>query len=162
MFCTLKLYGQKNDDFYIVDTITIKNPVVFIIDKYDGCFLTDLDLLNYKNIKRKSIIKNSSIFLFSFNPYIFFNEDQLIQNDMFRNYPNYGNCSFSETINSKNGIYYNNFTTKPLKFIVCLIKASHYNKIVSSADLGKTILYKSDKNRYFKIVFPFCEKDNVP
>lgn len=161
LLCTLKLFAQNEDNFYVVDTITLKNPIVFSIEEYDGLFLTELELLNKKNIKLKSIAKKSDIFLFSFNPYIFFNENQLRQKNIFVNYPNDGNCGFTQSTNKKDGIYYNSFVAKPLKFIVCLVKASHYDKIVSSAHIGKTALHKADKNSYYMILFPFCEEETV-
>jgi hypothetical protein len=156
-FHTLNLFSQNNDSFYVGDTITIKNPVVFSIKEYDGYFLTELEHLNKKNIKLKSIIKNAEIYLFSFNPYQFFNANQLNKNKIFTKYPNNGNCSFSQNVNCKDSIYYNTFKIKPSKFIVCFIKASYYNKIISSSDIGKTALHNADENSYFKLAFPLCE-----
>jgi hypothetical protein len=42
------MFSQNNDSFYVGDTITIKNPVVFSIKEYDGYFLTELEHLNKK------------------------------------------------------------------------------------------------------------------
>lgn len=156
-FYSLNLFSQNNNSFYVADTITIKNPIVFSIKKHDGYFLTELEHLNKKNIKLKSIIKNDDIYLFSFNPYQFFNVNQLNKKKIFTKYPNNGNCSFSQNVDSKDGIYFSTFKIKPSKFIVCFIKASYYNKIISSADIGKTALHNADENSYYKIIFPMCE-----
>jgi hypothetical protein len=152
-----RMFSQNNDNFYIVDTIVIKNPIVFSIPKYDGLFVTDLENLNKKNIKPKNIRLSSEVFFFSFNPYIFIDDIQNNKQKLLFNYPDYGNCFFNENISSKEKIYYNTFKINPLKFIVCLVKANHYNKIISTTDIGKTILYKIEKNFYYKIVFPLCE-----
>ena len=156
VLCSCNIIAQEDSNFFVVDTISLDNPVVFNSSKYDGDYLIDEKYLSKELLKHKRIIKNENVYVFSFQFYSFLPKEQLKK----YNYPDKGKCSFDVKIYKDQNVYFKKFKKYPAKFILGLIKASYYNKKASTADIGKTYYYKEKGNVYYKILFPLCGNDS--
>ena len=152
VLCSYNTSAQEEHNFYVVDTISLQEPTLFNLSKYDGEFLVEKEFLN-KNSDKKRLIKTGEAYIYSNDFYYYLESNKFKSYD----YPNNGGCSNDKKIVSYNGLTYSYFTNKPKRFIVCLINAMYYNKKAATADIGKTYYHKDRKNVYYKMVFPLCE-----
>jgi hypothetical protein len=147
--------GQEDSRylFVVVDTITIESPIVFSFYKYDGKFITsEVDFLNSKD--KVDLIKSGDALLYSgWDFYRYLSIENLSKYDY--GFPE--ECIMLKKWVDGKKQYHSSFETPPRRFIVCLINGLYYNKISSSIDIGKTYYHKSNKDEYYKIVFPLCE-----
>lgn len=146
---------QKIADFYIVDTITIKNPVVFYKTNQSGKFISDLQVAQEIKYDIRKLSQNDDIYILGEDLYRFFDNAKRI--DQYK-FPDYGNCEFeTETTEKKKGIVYKKFKMKPNRYILGLINASFYDAKITIYGKKKSVFNKHDKSLYYKIVFPVCE-----
>lgn len=142
-------------DFYVVDTITIDNPIVFYKPNQSGTYIGSLDIierLNTSNIKK--ILSEKDVYIHSFDFYSFL---PIKEFDNYH-YPDYGNCKFeSEYFKDIKGITYRKFKSNPQKFILALINVSYYNAKIATYGEKLSIFKNYDKSLYYKIAFPICE-----
>jgi|SRR5690606_2231175 len=146
---------EKFAGFYIVDTITINNPVVFYKTNQSGKFIGDLQTVQETKFNIKKAIQDSDIYIFGEDLYRFFDDEKRIGQ---YKYPDYGNCKFEvETTEEKKGVVYKRFKVKPSKYILGLINTSFYDGKITVYGKKKSVFSKYDKSLYYKIVFPICE-----
>ena len=146
------IIAQEEYNFFVVDTISLENPVLFNLSKFDGEFIIERKLLK-KNSEKKRLIKDGYVFIYSNDFYYYLNNNKFKSYD----YPDNGGCiNEKELVNSKN-LSYSKFIDKPRKFIVCLVKASYYNEKTATADIGKTYYHRKKKYAYYQMLFPSCE-----
>lgn len=147
----LNLSAQERKSFFVVDTITLKEPVLFNFQNYDGEFITESKVLK-KNRNKRKLIKEGLAFIYSEDFYYYLNKDEFES----YNYPNKGNCRANKRA-IKRADKSSIVATNRKKFILCMIDASFYNEKTSTADIGKTFYHKSKKGFYYRIVFPLCK-----
>lgn len=150
---------NKNDEkfanFYIVDTITINNPLVFYKTNQSGKYIKDSESAKEAKCNIKKALKNDDIYIFGEDLYRFFDDAKKIEE---YKYPDFGNCDFeTESTEDKRGIVYKKFKSKPTKFILGLINASYYDRKITIYGKKKSVLNNYNKSLYYKIVFPLCE-----
>lgn len=145
--------GEKNFyNFYIVDTISIMNPVKVHL-KFDNSWnIFYMDHSKIKSLKGKSfneVIQEPDIFLHHFNFYALINQDQVIEN----NIKYYDNCNSKCIFENEKMIVYQLQNTQ---FILGLVNINFYNKNISGGGIN---FIDSDlsKSGYYKIVFPKCD-----
>lgn len=141
-------------DFYVVDTITISNPVVFYKHNQSGKYVSSLEHIKAKDFKLKKAINNGQLFIYSNSLYGF-----LSQNDFDKyHYPDYGNCTFKEEYFKEiKGVVYQKFKEQPNKFVLALINVAYYNRKVQIYGKKSTIFEKYGNAIYYRIAFPLCE-----
>lgn len=146
---------SKTIDFYVVDTITIDNPIVFYKPNQSGTYIGSLSViqkLNTNNIKK--ILSEKNIYIYSSNFYNFLSARDIDQ----YHYPDYGSCEFeSEYFKDIRGIVSRKFKSNPQKFILALINVSYYNSKIATYGKRTSVFKNHNKSLYYKIVFPVCE-----
>ena len=148
------LSQNKKLNIYIVDTITIKNPIVFYIPNQSGRFVIDSMFIKNNKLDLKKMIDEDNGFIFDDEFYFFLDDLDLKK----YHYPDYGNCEFKDGYKKDiKGIVYQKFKNIPKKFIVGLIRASYYNARATAYGEKQTVFRKYNKSLYYKIVFPLCE-----
>lgn len=147
-------YG-KFADFYIIDTITINNPVIFYKTNQSGKFIGGLQADQEVKFNIKKAIQDSDIYIFGEDLYRFLDDKKRLER---YRYPDYGNCKFeTETTEEKKGVVYKRFKEKPRKYILGLINTCFYDEKITVYGKKKSVFSKYDKSLYYKIVFPICE-----
>jgi hypothetical protein len=153
--CYRKMYdrnyqgGNNYRSFYIVDTITIIEPVV--IDYKGGRFVVAKKILE-SNLVDEDLVKRPDVFIMGHDLY---QDMDTIDYERFA-YKDYGGCN-SELLNvstiKSTEIY--EFTSPKVVFILGLINVNSYNKKHNTYNYYP-IDTKEPKNSFFKIVYPLC------
>lgn len=145
--------GKMN--FYVVDTITINDPIVFYKENQSGLFIGDKNEIESFNLRKmKNLISKKNIFIYSSE---FYKHLPIEEFDNY-NYPDYGSCKFEkEYFKDIKGIVYRKFKSNPTKFILALINASFYDRKNTTYGLKPTVFRGFEKEIFYKIVFPICE-----
>ena len=148
-YCDHDYIGEKKYKlFYIVDTITINNPV--IVYGKDNFYVTQKEvLLSQKKIDKYFYLR-PDVFIFSFD------YNSSIDGYDYKIHKKLKHCKTSDLEEFKN-IYYRNFESNSLSFILGLINVNHFNIIFNAMDSKKYIDSKKQKIEYYKILFPLCE-----
>lgn len=145
---------QAQLDFYVVDTVTIANAVVFYKPNQSGKFISSLELIKAKDFKLKKAINNEQLFIYAEDLYRFLDTSKINN----YHYPDYGNCQFDSTYSKEvKDIDYQKFKKQPKKFVLGLINTAYYNKKVQVYGKKSTIFKRYGNATYYKIVFPLCE-----
>lgn len=149
------LSDPKPMDFYVVDTITINNPVVFYKSNQSGKFISDIKVINGEQCNLKKVILKENVYIFGRDFYWFANDSYLMEK---YHYPDYGNCEFkADYFKNIKGIVYRKFKKEPKKFVLALINVAYYNDMATAYGENESVFKKYDKPLYYKIVFPLCE-----
>lgn len=146
--------NPRETDFYVVDTIMIKNPVAFYIPNQSGQFLGDIDVIKSSRFNLKKAVKKENLYIYSNSLYGFLSSEKIKK----YRYPDYGNCEYAKGyFKDIKGIVYQKFKKQPTKFILALVNVAYYNRKINAVGEKPTIFSKCDKSLYYKIVFPLCE-----
>ena len=149
----IKEENQKN--FYVVDTITINNPVVFYAPNQSGKFVSDLKVVKSNRGKLKKLVLKNEVFIFGQDLYRFMDSDSEMKK---YHYPDYGNCEFeTDYFNDIKGLVYQKFKEEPKRFVLGLIRASYFNDKITTYGKKQSVFKKYNNPLYYKIVFPLCE-----
>lgn len=142
-------------DFYVVDTITITNPVVFYKPNQSGKFVSDLKVIEGTKCNLKKIIFKENVYIFGRDFYWFANNNFQMEK---YHYPDYGNCEFkADYFKDIKGIVYRKFKKEPKRFVLALINVAYYNDKATAYGEKESLFKKYEKSLYYKIVFPLCE-----
>lgn len=146
---------KKQINFYIVDTITITNPVVFYKPNQSGKFISDLKVIEGTKCNLKKVMLKDEVYIFGEDLYRFISNSSQMEK---YHYPDYGDCEFeTDYIKDIKGIVYRKFKKEPKKFILALINVSFYNEKITTYGEKQSVFKEYDKSLYYKIVFPLCE-----
>lgn len=141
--------------FYIVDTIEIKNPIIYYKIDQSVKFVTNEDNINQNKPNINKIILKDDNYILGEDIYRFFTDNNIMKNYY---YPDNGNCQKKNApMKNHKKIRFQKFTTEPSKYILALIKLSFYNSLVTAYGLKESAFDKSQDVLYYKIVFPLCE-----
>jgi len=142
--------GENNyKNFYIVDTITIENPI--LTSYYGGRFVFSRQLLEKTKIN-SDFFKRPDVFLLGFDLYYDMNPRDYKR----YNYQDDGNCKTKKVVSNQKHIEIYEYTNNPVRFILCLINVNYYN-VKHNAENYYQICIKDQKNSFYKIVFPLCK-----
>lgn len=148
------LGNPESLDFYIVDTITITNPVVFYKPNQSGRFVGSLKTIKGDKLKIKEAISKEYIYIYSNSIYGFLH----LKDFKKYTYSDNGNCEFEQDyFKGIKGIVYQKFKESPKKFILGLINVAYYNEKITTYGEKQSVFKKYDEPLYYKIVFPLCE-----
>lgn len=138
-------------NFYLVDTIIIKQPVIISSEKIGGRFVISKSLLaKFKDTKK--FFQRPDVFLLGFDLYF-----DLPRNDYKRfHYPDYGNCTLENIPYRAKDVELYKFKKTPKYFLLGLINVNYYNTKHNSEDYYP-IREKGQKLNYYKIVYPLCK-----
>jgi hypothetical protein len=143
--------GEDNfKQFYIVDTIVIKEPIIIRSQQYGGPFIIEKEKLNnYQN--SIEFLLSPDIFILGFDLYrdLEFSDYKKIS------YSAKGGCVIQESEIKMNGIEIREYESDP-KFILGLINTNYYH-VKHNSESYFNIPIKDSKITYIKIVYPLCE-----
>ncbi|VBB45608.1 hypothetical protein TRIP_D310003 [uncultured Paludibacter sp.] len=143
--------GEKNyKSFYIVDTITISNPIKVFSKKYGGPFVFSKNKLKDYN-QKWSFFMEPDVFICGFDLYY------VLDYQSFKKYkyPDYGGCDEKESDIKVRDLEIYEYP-KNTKFILGLINGNYYH-IKHRSERYFRIPIKNLKSIYIKIVYPLCE-----
>lgn len=143
--------GEDNyNGFYLVDTISIDNPVRISSQKYGGFFIVSKEKL--------SDFKDDIDFYLS--PDVF-----LLGQDLYRDlkleyfkrysYPDYGGCELEPSKYEVSGVEIYEYKSTP-KFILGLINVNQYH-VNHNSEVYFNLPIRQSKSVYYKMVYPLCK-----
>ena len=157
--CHKKIYdnnykGESNyNNFYVVDTIKIIDPITISSVKYGGKFVVSRSILNQYH-DNQQFFHRPDVFLYGDDFYI----DLPVKEYKRFKYPDYGGCVLSVSKQQVDGLRIFEFNPVPKFFIMGLISANFFYKMHSGYDLKQFIFSKKDnKISFYKIVYPLAE-----
>ncbi|HRI02015.1 MAG TPA: hypothetical protein PK006_13270 [Saprospiraceae bacterium] len=160
--CSNKKYLNVNEvaivpkieikDFYIVDTINIIKPIKIFSIKYGGEFITTQENLQFYKGTKEYFFREG-IYLISDQFYQCLSQDELHK----YNYMINGGCSSNITYIKYKDLEVYEYSTEKMSLVIGLISANFYWKVHSSYNYFNLGNYK-DKNAYYKLAFPVCDK----
>ncbi|MGZ3776218.1 MAG: hypothetical protein ACXVJB_05265 [Mucilaginibacter sp.] len=150
--------GEPNyEQFYVVDTITIENPVRIYSSRYGGTFIVSKATLKEYNGK-KDFFYRPDVFIYGDEFYV----DLPLKNFKRYKYPDDGRCTFEKWQQKDSDLTFQVLSPTPKKFILGLISANHFYKKHIAFD-GHQFVYPEknykllyNKLIYYKIVYPMC------
>lgn len=154
--CRQKLYdinykGEEDyKSFYVVDTISIKNPVRVYSQKHGGMFILSSDKLKaYRN--EADFFLSPDVFILGQDLYRDLNKEDFKR----YNYPDRGGCEVRESDTKVDGLEIYEFVSQP-RFILGLINTNYYH-VKHNSEVYFNIPVKNPKATYHKMVFPLCK-----
>jgi hypothetical protein len=138
-------------NFYVVDTIQIKDPVRIHSKKYGGQFILSKAILKEYDGKRRFFLR-PDVFMVSTDLYWVLQSDQ---HSMY-NYPDYGGCKLVESSEKQHELEVYEYASDSVNFILGLINGDYYNKRYNSYDYF-ALLHNDNKSLYYRIVYPLCK-----
>lgn len=144
-------FNHLNRAAYIVDTITMNNPVRIFFwegDKYFTFLVEKENLDALSKASFKEVLNDPYTLVFSTSFYVFFPESKL----------NYDlNCKYKSLPDNIAGRHeVSEFESSSVKFVLALVNNNFFHLEDSSVEEMK-IPNNQYKSTYIKVVFPICE-----
>lgn len=138
-------------NFYLVDSITIDNPIIINSYKIGGRFVISKSLLS-EFVNNKDFFQRPDVFLLGDNLYM-----DLVPSDYkIINYPDDGNCKIKRTLSAFKDVEIYEYEHRPSHFILGLVNVNYYN-VKHNAENYYQICKKKPKISYYKIIYPLCK-----
>jgi hypothetical protein len=154
--CKQKLYdlnykGEENyKSFYLVDTISIENPVRVYSRKHGGMFILSKEKLNsYRD--ETDFFMSPDVFILGSDLY----RDLALEDFKKYSYPDNGGCEIKESATSVAGLEIYEFVNQP-RFVMGLINTNYYH-VKHNSYTYFSVPVKDPKAVYHKIVYPICK-----
>lgn len=142
------------DNFYLVDTIKIEEPIVISSEKFGGRYIISRATLEKYDNKRE-FFSRPDVFVYGddFHQVLPYKEHTRYA------YPKYDECDkFVQDFEIIKGLYVYSFKQDSLTFLLGFINANYYYKTHSGFHVNIPDYREYDyKRNFYKIVFPYCK-----